>query len=104
MSTRDHAALLAIARGARLHEHLITQRVSVVTASGTRIGTDTLRRLEEAGLVTRDTSHPLHAGQPVTLTAAGRTALSASHRPPLPATAPGQRAAGAWPVTPSRTP
>ncbi|MFE4664557.1 hypothetical protein ACFRI7_11675 [Streptomyces sp. NPDC056716] len=103
LSSRDHAALLAIARGARLRQHLVTQRVSVVTSSGTRIGPDILRRLEDAGLVIRDTSHPLHAGQPVTLTAAGRTALAAAHRPPPPATAPAQRA-GAWPVTPSRIP
>lgn len=102
LSLQDQAALLAIAQGAKLHEHLLTQRVSVVTASGTRIGSETLRRLEAEGFVERDTSHPLHAGQPVTLTGAGREALSAPRRPAPPSTAPVQRA-GAWPAPASRS-
>ncbi|MER5786412.1 hypothetical protein ABT104_32570, partial [Streptomyces mobaraensis] len=95
----DAAALLAIAQGAKLHEHLLTQRLSLVTASGTRIAYSQLQRLEAAGLVQRDTSHPVHAGQPVTLTDAGRAALSGSRRTNQPA-APAPRA-GAWPQTPA---
>ncbi|GAA2254751.1 hypothetical protein GCM10010232_49920 [Streptomyces amakusaensis] len=102
LSPHDQAALLAIAQGAKLHEHLLTQQVSVATASGARIGSETLRRLETDGLVERDTAHPLHAGQPVTLTDAGRAALSAPRCPAPPATAPVQRA-GAWPAPASRS-
>ncbi|MCX5395618.1 hypothetical protein [Streptomyces sp. NBC_00102] len=82
LSTGDQAALLAIAGGAKLYEHLLTGRMSVTAASGTRIPHAELRRLEDAGLVTRDTTHPVHAGQPVTLTDAGRAALFASRRAP----------------------
>ncbi|MBC2878080.1 MULTISPECIES: hypothetical protein [Streptomyces] len=96
MTAPDVAALLAIAQGAKLHEHLLTQRLSVVTASGTRLPYSQLQRLEDAGLVQRDTSHPVHAGQPVTLTDAGRAALPGSRRTSPPAV-PGRRA-GAWPV------
>ncbi|MGW5679816.1 hypothetical protein ACWEV4_32865 [Streptomyces sp. NPDC003860] len=101
LSPRDQATLLAIAQGAKLREHLLTQRVSVVTASGTRIGSEAFRRLEADGLVERDTTHPLHAGQPVTLTPAGRAALSTSRRSAPPSTAPVPRA-GAWPTPTSR--
>ncbi|MFJ9033647.1 hypothetical protein ACIRQP_35115 [Streptomyces sp. NPDC102274] len=97
LSAPDFAALLAIARGANLHQHLLTGRLSLVTASGERLVPSTLDRLETAGLVERDTSHPLHAGQPVTLTDAGRTTLSGSRRPGTAAPAPAQRA-GAWPA------
>ncbi|MDO0936459.1 hypothetical protein QQY66_33930 [Streptomyces sp. DG2A-72] len=93
----DHAALLAIAQGATLREHLLTQRLSVVTASGTRVTYSQFRRLEQAGLVARDDSHPLHAGQPVTLTDAGRSLLVAP-RPPGPQSLPPVRRAGAWPA------
>ncbi|MFC5218891.1 hypothetical protein [Streptomyces coerulescens] len=82
LSTDDQAALLAIAGGAKLYEHLLTGRLSVTAASGTRIPHAKLRRLEDAGLVVRDTSHPMHAGQPVTLTDAGRAALLATRRTP----------------------
>ncbi|MFI6289354.1 hypothetical protein ACIBCM_32195 [Streptomyces sp. NPDC051018] len=102
LSPQDQAALLAIAQGARLREHLLTQRVSVVTASGTRIGSETFRRLEADGFVERDTSHPLHAGQPVSLTGAGRAALSAPRPRVVPSTAYAQRA-GAWPTPASRS-
>ncbi|MGW4204205.1 hypothetical protein [Streptomyces sp. NPDC004726] len=98
LSPQDQAALLAIAQGARLREHLLTQRVSVVTASGTWTGSETFRRLESDGLVERDTTRPLHAGQPVTLTGAGRAALSA----PPPSTAPAQRA-DTWPAPAARS-
>ncbi|MFF6975238.1 MULTISPECIES: hypothetical protein [Streptomyces] len=93
--------LLAIAQGARLRELLLTQRVSVVTASGTRIGAEILRRLEADGLVERDTTHPLHAGQPVALTDAGRTALSAPRPPAPPPAAPSPRV-GSWPTPAAR--
>ncbi|MFD4119158.1 hypothetical protein ACFWSJ_37670 [Streptomyces niveus] len=99
LSAPDFAALLAIARGAHLRQHLLTNQLSVVTASGTRIPPSVLDRLERAGLVERDTSHRVIAGQPVTLTDPGRTTLT-SRRPAIAAaTAPAPRA-GAWPATP----
>ncbi|MGW5442798.1 hypothetical protein [Streptomyces asiaticus] len=82
LSTDDQAALLAIAGGAKLYEHLLTGRMSVTAASGTRIPHLKLQRLEDAGLVVRDTDHPVHAGQTVSLTDAGRAALSAARRTP----------------------
>ncbi|WP_062640923.1 hypothetical protein [Streptomyces maremycinicus] len=82
LSTDDQAALLAIAGGAKLYEHLLTGRMSVTAASGTRIPHAKLQWLEDAGLVVRDTDHPVHAGQPVSLTDAGRTALFAARRTP----------------------
>ncbi|MFI9565315.1 MULTISPECIES: hypothetical protein [Streptomyces] len=82
LSTDDQAALLAIAGGAKLYEHLLTGRMSVTAASGTRIPHAKLQRLEDAGLVVRDTDHPVHAGQPVALTDAGRAALFAVRRTP----------------------
>ncbi|MGC0400370.1 hypothetical protein RKD27_003014 [Streptomyces sp. SAI-126] len=82
LSTDDQAALLAIAEGAKLYEHLLTGRLSVTAASGTRIPHAKLQRLENAGLVIRDTGHPVHAGQPVALTDAGRAALFAARRTP----------------------
>lgn len=97
LSVQDHAALLAIAQGAKLREHLLTQRLSVVTASGTRVAYHQFQRFETAGLVVRDDSHPLHAGQPVTLTEVGRSLLAAP-RPPGPQTLPPVRRAGAWPA------
>ncbi|MET9664925.1 hypothetical protein ABZY19_06080 [Streptomyces sp. NPDC006475] len=84
LSTDDQAALLAIAGGAKLYEHLLTGRMSVTAASGTRIPHAKLQRLELAGLVLRDTGHPVHAGQPVALTDAGRAALFAARRTPTP--------------------
>ncbi|MEU2222666.1 hypothetical protein [Streptomyces sp. NPDC018347] len=80
LSPDDQAALLAIAGGAKLYEHLLTGRMSVTAASGTRIPHAKLQQLEDAGLVVRDTGHPVHAGQPVALTDAGRAALSAARR------------------------
>lgn len=82
LSTDDHAALLAIADGAKLYEHLLTGRMSVTSASGTRIPHAKLQRLEGAGLVVRDAGPPVHAGQPVSLTDAGRAALFAARRAP----------------------
>lgn len=54
--------------------------MSVTAASGTRIPHARLQQLEDAGLVVRDTGHPVHAGQPVALTDAGRAALAAARR------------------------
>ncbi|WP_455355354.1 hypothetical protein [Streptomyces sp. SYSU K217416] len=70
--TKDVAALLAIAQGAKLHEHLVTHRLAVATPTRTRISYAQLQHLEANGLVERDISHPMQAGQPVTLTDAGR--------------------------------
>ncbi|MFI2204646.1 hypothetical protein ACH47Z_28440 [Streptomyces sp. NPDC020192] len=86
--TKDFAALLAIAQGAKLHENLVTHRLAVATFSRTRISYAQLQRLEASGLVDRDTSHPVHAGQPVTLTDAGRAVLAAPRRAGPPGTTP----------------
>lgn len=80
VATKDVAALLAIAQGAKLHEHLVTHRLAVATPSRTRISYAQLQRLEASGLVERDTAHPVQAGQPVTLTDAGRAVLTAPRR------------------------
>ncbi|MFD9817464.1 hypothetical protein [Streptomyces violascens] len=85
VSAKDFAALLAITQGAKLHENLGTHRLAVATPSRTRISYAQLQRLEASGLVDRDTSHPVHAGQPVTLTDTGRAVLIA----PRPAGPPG---------------
>ncbi|MEU6814049.1 hypothetical protein [Streptomyces sp. NPDC046860] len=95
---RDQALLLSLASGAKLYEHLLTGRKSVTTASGTRIPYAELQRLEDSGLVSRDTGRPVHAGQPVTLTATGRAALLAAPRRPAPAGTPAPRP-GAWPTS-----
>ncbi|MFD5478567.1 hypothetical protein [Streptomyces hawaiiensis] len=102
LSTDDQAALLAIAGGARLYEHLLTGRMSVTAASGTRIPHAKLQRLEDAGLVVRDTGHPLHAGQPVALTGAGRAALFAARRTPTARTPKVPARPGASPSTPAQ--
>ncbi|WP_241777900.1 hypothetical protein [Streptomyces sp. CT34] len=93
----DIAALLAITQGAKLHQNLLTQQLYVVTASGTRIPYGQLQRLEEARLAVRDTSHPLTAGQPVTLTDTGRTALTAPRSAKAPGAVPAPRP-GSWPT------
>ncbi|MFF7647351.1 hypothetical protein [Streptomyces canus] len=82
LSTDGQAALLAIAGGAKLYEHLLTGRMSVTAASGTHIPRAKLQRLEDAGLIVRDPDHPVHTGQPVALTGAGRAALFAVRRTP----------------------
>ncbi|MGW1605299.1 hypothetical protein [Streptomyces eurythermus] len=101
ITTADQAALLAIAGGAKLYEHLLTSRLSVTTASGTRIPYAHLQRLHSAGLVDIDTSHPVHAGQPVSLTDTGRAALAASRRPQTAQASPPASRPGAWPSTPA---
>lgn len=101
LSTDDQAALLAIAGGAKLYEHLLTGRMSVTAASGTRIPHAKLQRLEGAGLVVRDTGHPVHAGQPVALTGAGRAALFAARRTPTTQRPKTTAPTGARPSTPT---
>ncbi|MGW7094944.1 hypothetical protein [Streptomyces sp. NPDC054874] len=86
--TKDVAALLAIAQGAKLHEHLVTHRLTVATPTRTRISYAQLQRLEADGFVERDSSHPVQAGQPVTLTDAGRAVLTIPRRAGAPGTAP----------------
>lgn len=88
VATKDIAALIAIAQGAKLHEHLVTHRLAVATPARTRIPYAQLQHLEALGLVARDTSHPVQAGQPVTLTDAGRSALTAPRRSGPPGTTP----------------
>ncbi|MGW7005903.1 hypothetical protein ACWGCW_24630 [Streptomyces sp. NPDC054933] len=97
----DQAVLLAIAGGAKLYQHLLTGRMSVATASGTRIAYADLQRLESAGLVSRDTGHPVHAGQPVALTDTGRAALVAARRPKTTEAPKAAARPGAWPATPT---
>ncbi|RSO24302.1 hypothetical protein DMH15_31330 [Streptomyces sp. WAC 06725] len=91
LSAADQAALMAISEGAQLREHLFTGRLAAVTASGTRVPAATYQRLEAAGCVTRDESHALHAGQPITVTDAGRTALASARGTTRPAPPPAQR-------------
>ncbi|MEV0259394.1 hypothetical protein AB0H82_34720 [Streptomyces sp. NPDC050732] len=93
----DIAALLAITQGAKLHQNLLTQQLYVVTASSTRIPYSQLQRLEEDGLVVRDTSRPVTAGQPVTLTDTGRASLTAPRSSKAPGAAPVPRP-GTWPA------
>ncbi|MEU8522379.1 hypothetical protein [Streptomyces sp. NPDC048577] len=95
LTARETALLLAISQGAHLRENILTQRLSVTTASGTRIGQRDFDQLEQAGLLQRDTARPLHAGQPVTLTDAGRAALSA--RPAARVTSRPAPRPGTWP-------
>lgn len=101
LSAPDTAALLAIARGAKLHENLLTQRLSVITSSGTRIAYSALQRLESAGLVARDASRPVHAGVPLTLTEAGRATLTGPRRTKARGT-PSAVRTGAWPPPAAR--
>ncbi|MDJ0464675.1 hypothetical protein [Streptomyces sp. H27-C3] len=101
LSVADQAALLSIAGGAKVHAHLITGRMSVPTASGTRVAYAHLERLEAAGLVSRDPERSVMAGQPVALTDAGRTALASSRRH-RPAAAPAPPRPGTWPAAPTR--
>ncbi|MGP3756919.1 hypothetical protein [Streptomyces sp. IBSNAI001] len=102
LSTDDQAALLAIAGGAKLYQHLLTGRMSVTPASGTRLSHAELQRLEDAGLVVRDTGHPVHAGQPVALTDAGRSALFATRRAPTTRASKPPARPGTSPSTPAQ--
>jgi hypothetical protein len=102
LSADDQAALLAIAGGAKLYEHLLTGRMSVTAASGTRIPHAMLQQLEDAGLVVRDTGRPVHAGQPVALTDAGRAALFTARRTPTTQTLKVPAQPGTSPCTPAQ--
>ncbi|MET9872839.1 hypothetical protein ABZZ16_43425 [Streptomyces sp. NPDC006386] len=102
LSTDDRAALLAIAGGAKLHEHLLTGRASVTASSGTRIPYPQMQQLERAGLIVRDASHPVHAGQPVSLTDAGRAALLDARRTPMTYAPKSPARPGASPSTPAQ--
>ncbi|MER6723152.1 hypothetical protein [Streptomyces halstedii] len=102
LSTDDQTALLAIAGGAKLHEHLLTGRASVAASSGTRIPYPQMQQLERAGLVVRDTNHPVHAGQPVSLTDTGRAALLDARRPPTTHAPKSPARPGAFPSTPAK--
>ncbi|MFG2294670.1 hypothetical protein [Streptomyces sp. NPDC048603] len=97
LTPRDFAALLSLAGGGTMREHLLTHRVSVRTVQSRLIELPVFQRLEAHGLVTRDTSRALTVGQPVTLTETGRTALLGTRRPPAMATSVPARPAGAWP-------
>lgn len=101
LTPRDFAALLSLAAGGTMREHLLTHRVSVRTVQGRLIELPAFQRLEAHGLVTRETSRALTVGQPVTLTETGRTALLGTRRSPAMATPVPARPAGAWP-TPAR--
>lgn len=98
----DQTALLAIASGAKLHEHLLTGRASVAASSGTRIPYPQMQKLERAGLVVRDTNHPVHAGQPVSLTDSGRAALLDARRTPTTHEPKSPARPGAFPSTPAK--
>lgn len=98
LTPHDFAALLSLAGGGTMREHLLTHRVSVRTVQGRLVELPAFQRLEAHGLVTRDTSRALTVGQPVTLTDTGRTALLGTRRPPAMATPVPARPAGAWPA------
>ncbi|MFJ7779324.1 hypothetical protein [Streptomyces yangpuensis] len=98
LTPRDFAALLSLAGGGTMREHLLTHRVSVRTVQSRLIELPVFQRLEAHGLVTRDTSRALTVGQPVTLTETGRTALLGTRRTPAAATPVPARPAGVWPA------
>ncbi|MHB6911351.1 hypothetical protein [Streptomyces sp. DB-54] len=98
LAAADQAALLAIARGAKLYQHLLTGQMSVATASGARVSYARLQQLEAEGLVSRDAGHPIHAGQPIDLTEAGRAALGRRTRPTAEPSATPARRPGAFPT------
>ncbi|MEU2231242.1 hypothetical protein [Streptomyces vietnamensis] len=98
LTAHDLAALLSLAAGGTVREHLHTHRVSVRTTQGCLVDYIAFQRLEHHGLVARDASRDLIVGQPVTLTDAGRSTLvgfrhHAPQEPAVPA-----RTAGAWPI------
>ncbi|MER6190253.1 hypothetical protein [Streptomyces cyaneofuscatus] len=100
LSAADQVALQLITGGAKLYQHLVTGQLAVTTASGQRVSYADLQHLEAAGLVSRDSGPPVHAGQPVELTATGRAALLAARRQNPPPTAKAPAPPGAWPTTP----
>ncbi|MFF7438993.1 hypothetical protein [Streptomyces sp. NPDC008122] len=98
LTPHDLAALLSLAAGGTVREHLHTRRVSVRTTQGRAVDYMSFQRLEHHGLVARDTSRGLIVGQPVTLTDAGRSTLVGSRHPAPHTPAAPARPAGAWPV------
>jgi DNA-binding MarR family transcriptional regulator len=74
----------------------------VTASSGTRIPYPQMQQLERAGLIVRDTSHPVHAGQPVSLTDAGRAALLDARRTPTIHAPQSPARPGASPSTPAK--
>ncbi|MFJ2592260.1 hypothetical protein [Streptomyces erythrochromogenes] len=98
LTPRDFAALLSLAGGGTMREHLLTHRVSVRTVQGRLVELPAFQRLEAHGLVTRDTSRALTVGQPVSLTDTGRTALLGTRRSPAMAAPVPAHPAGAWPA------
>ncbi|MGW6986824.1 hypothetical protein [Streptomyces sp. NPDC054946] len=98
LTPRDFAALLSLAGGGTMREHLLTHRLSVRTVQGRLVELPTFQRLEAHGLVTRDTSRALTVGQPVALSDTGRTALLGTRRSPAMAAPVPARPAGAWPA------
>ncbi|MFI7337108.1 hypothetical protein ACIBUY_04110 [Streptomyces sp. NPDC050085] len=81
LAPRQIAVLLAVARGAMVVEHLVTQRLSIRTRAGQRIRWHDVEDLEQRGLLVRDPSRPPHIGQPLTLTDRGRDALTHRNTP-----------------------
>ncbi|MET9958168.1 hypothetical protein ABZ128_03620 [Streptomyces sp. NPDC006326] len=102
LTPSDLAALLSLAGGGTMREHLLTHRVYVRTAQGRVVEVQAFQRLEAQGLVTRDASRALTVGQPVTLTDTGRTALLAARRSPAMGHPMPARPAGAWPTSARR--
>ncbi|MFJ4338636.1 hypothetical protein [Streptomyces sp. NPDC088915] len=98
LAAHDLAALLSLAAGGTIREHLHTHRVSVRTTQGRLVDYMAFQRLEHHGLVARDTSRDLVVGQPVTLTDAGRSTLIGSRHRAQPKPAAPARPAGAWPA------
>ncbi|KUH38559.1 MULTISPECIES: hypothetical protein [Streptomyces] len=98
LTPHDLAALLSLASGGTVREHLHTHRLSVRTTHGRIVDYAAYQRLEHQGLVARDTSRSLIAGQPVTLTHTGRTALLGSRRPAASQAPAPTRPVGAWPA------
>ncbi|MEU9939068.1 hypothetical protein [Streptomyces lavendulae] len=98
LTAHDFAALLSLAAGATMREHLLTHRISVRTVQGRLVDLPAFQRLEHHGLVTRDTSRVLTVGQPVALTETGRKALLGTRRPAATNPVVPARPAGAWPA------
>lgn len=61
-----------------------------------------MQKLERVGLIVRDTSHPVHVGQPVSLTDAGRAALLDARRTPTPQTPKLPARSGTPPTSPAQ--
>ncbi|MEN8654395.1 hypothetical protein ABCR94_28305 [Streptomyces sp. 21So2-11] len=104
LSAIDHAALVSVEVGARVQPNLFTDQMYVTTTSGNGLAYADLQRVEAAGLVARDTTQSVEAGQWLTLTDTGRTALavSRSHRTAAPPVAPRPATSPTAPTRPHR--